>query len=99
MSLDKISKAVAAYFGIEEKDLLGQKRSREFMQARHIAVFLSYELLEISYGRIGDHYSNRKHSSIIHSINTVKATLKSKLPSSKASEKIISDIKSRLSAI
>ena len=98
MSLEKISETVSSYFGIEEKDLLGLKRSKEFMQARHIAVYLSYDLLEISYGRIGDHFSNRKHSSIIHSINTVKTTLKSPLPSSKATEKIITDIRQRLSA-
>jgi len=96
LSLDQISKTVASYFGIEENDLTGQKRSKEFMQARHIAVYLSYELLELSYGRIGDHYSNRKHSSIIHSINTIKNILKSSLPSSKATQKILEDIKLRL---
>lgn len=99
LSLEQISSTVASYFGIEEKDLLGQKRSKEFMQARHIAVYLSYELLELSYGRIGEHYSNRKHSSIIHSINTIKNTLNSSLPSSKATTKILEELKSRLSAI
>lgn len=98
LSLGQISTTVADYFGIEEKDLVGQKRSKEFMQARHIAVYLSYELLELSYGRIGDHYSNRKHSSIIHSINTIKNILKSNLPSSRATAKLLEEVKLRLSA-
>jgi chromosomal replication initiator protein len=97
LSLEKISISVAEYFGLELKDILGSKRTSELTKARHLAIYLSYDLLELSYSRIGEHYSNRKHSSIIHSINTVKTLLNSNLPSANANIKIIEDIKLRLS--
>jgi chromosomal replication initiator protein len=93
LSLNKISTTVANYFGLEIKDLLGTKRTSELAKARHLAIYLSHSLLELSYSRIGEHYSNRKHSSIIHSINTVKTQLEAKLPSSNALKKIIEEIK------
>lgn len=98
LSLDKISIKVSEYFGISEKDLKGNKRSKEFSQARHLAIYLSYNLLELSYSRIGAHYSGRKHSSIIHSIKTIENILNSNLPSAKATQKIIDEIKTNLSA-
>ncbi|MEY3369339.1 MAG: hypothetical protein RLZZ361_9 [Cyanobacteriota bacterium] len=91
-SISSICKQVAEYFGIEPEDITGKKRMQEFTRARHIAIYLSYRLLNISYSRIGEEFNGRKHSSIIHSIKTVEDILKSNLPSSKSVKKLVEQV-------
>jgi len=51
------------------------------MQARHVAIYLCHKLLGISHKRIGEFFSGRKHSSIIHSLKIIEAYLSDKKPS------------------
>lgn len=94
LCIDKISKTVADYFGISLGDLVGSRRLKDFTKARHVAVYLAYDLLNISYSRIGEYFSNRKHSSIIHSIKLIK----SELLKDRSIALMIDDIKSKFSA-
>jgi chromosomal replication initiator protein len=96
LSIEKISNAVADYFSLKNKELIGKTRVQDVTRARHLAIYLSHELLEISYSRIGEYFGGRKHSSIIHSIKTVNGQLQSKLPSANATRNIILDIKSKI---
>lgn len=96
LSIEKISSTVADYFSLKNKELIGKKRLQDITRARHIAIYLSHELLEISYSRIGEYFGGRKHSSIIHSIKTVNSQLQSKLPSAGALKSIILDIKAKI---
>ncbi len=96
LSIEKISSTVADYFSLKNKDLISKKRLQDITRARHIAIYLSHELLEISYSRIGEYFGGRKHSSIIHSIKTVNGQLQSKLPSAGALKRIILDIKAKI---
>jgi chromosomal replication initiator protein len=72
LNLDKITAQVAEYFGLSSQELRSKKRHQDIAKARHIAIYLAYDLLNISYARIGEYFSGRKHSSIIHSIDYVK---------------------------
>ncbi len=95
-SIESITEAVSQYFGLEAKELIGKSRLSDIVKARHIAIFLSHEILEISHGRIGKYFGSRKHSSVIHSIKVVRSQLSTTLPSAKALEKIIDDIRNQL---
>jgi chromosomal replication initiator protein len=96
LSIQAIIKVVADYFYINIEDLTGKRRKEEFTKARHIAIYLSHKLLALSYKKIGSFFSDRKHSSIIHSINTVESLLETNLPSSKFTHQAISEIKAKL---
>ena len=96
LSIEKIISEVAKYFYIEEIDLQSKKRNEEFTKARHIAIYLSHKLLGLSYKKIGSYFSNRRHSSIIHSIKTVENTISTKLPSAQATAKALEAIKQNL---
>jgi chromosomal replication initiator protein len=96
LSVDKIIETVAKYFYIDTKDLVGKKRNEEFTKARHLAIYLIFNLLGLSYKKIGSYFSDRKHSSIIHSIKTIESALNTQLPSSKFTQTAIQDIKSEL---
>jgi len=96
LSIQKISRLVAEKFELSVDELKSSKRSQNIAQARHIAIFLSNELLGISYQRIGEFFGGRKHSSVIHSIKTVSNQLNTKLSKSKDLKKLIDDIRSSL---
>lgn len=94
LSIERIAKTVADYFGIKLNEITGKRRLTALTKPRHIAVYLAYSLLQISYNRIGEYFSNRKHSSIIHSINIIKTELNR----DKSLALIIDDIKTKLKA-
>lgn len=96
LSIELIIKTTADYFELEEAQLIGKRRIADYTKARHIAIYLAHELLEISYNRIGQAFSNRKHSSIIHSIKTIEKSINSKLPGDKFTQNAIQDIKSKI---
>jgi chromosomal replication initiator protein len=91
-SINSICKQVAEFFGIEPEDITGKKRVQEFTRARHVAIYLSYKLLNISYARIGESFAGRKHSSVIHSIKTIETILQSNLPSAKSVKKLVENV-------
>lgn len=93
LSIETISKIVAEYFSLTDKELKSKSRVQDIVRARHIAIYLSYQLLEISYSRIGEYFGGRKHSSIIHSIQSIEEQLNTKLPSAAGLKKIIEDLK------
>ncbi len=88
----RITETVARYFGLEIVALQGTSRSQQLSKARHIAIYLSRELLKISYKRIGECFSNRKHSSIIHSIQLIRQ----EISRDRSLALVIDDIKSKL---
>ncbi|MEB3314675.1 MAG: chromosomal replication initiator protein DnaA [Candidatus Melainabacteria bacterium] len=96
ISIQKITRLVAEKLELRVEDLQSAKRSQAIAQARHIAIFLSNEFLEISYQRIGEFFGGRKHSSVIHSIKTVSNQLNSNLSKSKDLKKLLDDIRSSL---
>ena len=96
LSIKMITDSVAKYFSIKSSALIGKSRLQDISRARHIAIYLSHQLLGISYSRIGEHFNGRKHSSIIHSLKVIETQLQSKLPSAAGLKTIIEDIKSQL---
>ena len=67
--------AVAQHFNVPEKAILAQNRSKDIMQARHVAAYLSKQLTESSLSEIGYRMGNRTHATILHSITYVKETM------------------------
>ena len=64
--------AVAKHFNIPEKAILAQNRSKDIMQARHVAAYLSKELTDTSLTEIGYKLGKRTHATILHSIAYVR---------------------------
>lgn len=66
-----IINAVAAYFHIAKKDLLGKSRKKEIVMPRQICCYLMCELLSIPLESIGQELGGKDHTTIIHSRNKV----------------------------
>ncbi len=66
VTVDKIFTAVYHKFGIKKEELVGPKRNKEIAAARHVAIFLIREVIEMSFPNIAKIF-NRDHSTIMDS--------------------------------
>lgn len=70
-----IQKAVTSHFQIKMSELMGNNRQRKFVQARHIAMFLAKEMLNLQVVEISESFGKKDHTTAIHAINKVKEML------------------------
>ena len=66
---------VASFYSINEKDILGQKRDADTMQARHTAIYLIRTMNDMSQQDVGDIFG-RDHSTIRSSLARTEELLK-----------------------
>ncbi len=67
---EMIIDSVAEYYNLSPDQLLGDSRKKEIALARHVAVYLTREMTNMSLPRIGDVFG-RDHSTIINSCDKV----------------------------
>jgi len=71
-----IMQAAANYFGLTVADLIGPARKKEIMKARQISMYIIKSELGYSYGKIGDDFGKRNHSTVMHSCSKTEKALK-----------------------
>ncbi|WP_376784195.1 chromosomal replication initiator protein DnaA [Demequina capsici] len=62
----------ADYFGITMDELTGTSRSRVFVTARQIAMYLCRELTDLSLPKIGEHFGGKDHTTVMYSVKKVE---------------------------
>ena len=73
LSIEEVQKAVERFYDIDHASLVGTKRNKEFMEPRHVAIWLSKELCDHTLVDIGKHFGGRSHATVKHSIAVVDA--------------------------
>ena len=71
VTVDKIFTAVYKKYGIKKEEILGERRTKDIAQARHIAIYLIRNITDMSFPGIGK-ILNRNHTTVISSIDTVE---------------------------
>jgi chromosomal replication initiator protein len=71
VTIEIIQKNVADYFNIKISDLKSEKRLKNLVVPRQIAIYLSRELTKASYPEIGEKFGGKDHSTIIHSVKKI----------------------------
>lgn len=56
----------ANYFDVSVDDILSKKRNQEIVEARHIAMYLCYELVNMTYSDIGKDFGGKNHATVMH---------------------------------
>ncbi len=90
--ISKIQKIVAEYFQISSDDLKGKKRSSSVAFPRQIAMFLSRDVLNESFQRIGLEFGGRDHSTVMHSCEKIEHDIKTNKNIRETIEKIKKNI-------
>ncbi|MYC78625.1 chromosomal replication initiator protein DnaA [Candidatus Poribacteria bacterium] len=67
-----IQTAVANYFGIETEDLISQKRTKDLVQPRQIAMYMCRELTQMSYSNIARAFNREDHTTVIHACRQIE---------------------------
>lgn len=70
-----IIKTVANHYRIKQSAVRGKRRSKELVKARHIAMYLLRNELQIPLEEIGEWFSGRDHSSVIHAVKKIEQDL------------------------
>ncbi len=70
-----IIKTVANHYRIKQSAVRGKRRSKELVKARHIAMYLLRNELQIPLEEIGQWFAGRDHSSVIHAVKKIEQDL------------------------
>ena len=76
ITIDKIKMAVADYYKISTSQLSASVRVSNISNARHIAMYLCRNLLDVPFIKIGDEFGGRDHSTVINACEKVDKLLK-----------------------
>lgn len=68
ITIDSIQKHVADHFKLKVADLKSEKRFKNFVIPRQIAIFLSRELTKASFPEIGEKFGGKDHSTVIYAV-------------------------------
>lgn len=76
ISLDVIQKVVADNYQISISDIKGKKRDKKFVTPRHIAMYISRTLTEISFTELGNEFGGRDHTTVMNACENVEEQIK-----------------------
>ena len=72
VTIDSIQTIVCQYFKISKNEMLSARRSRYLVRPRQTAIYLAKLLTSKSLPEIGRFFSNRDHTTVIHSVKTIE---------------------------
>ena len=72
----RIIQAVSDFYKIKPEDLIGGCRRKEIVVPRQMSMYLIRILLDYSFARIGEDFSNRNHTTAIHAFEKIENELK-----------------------
>ena len=72
VTVDLIQSKVCKFFKISKNEMLSSRRSRYLVRPRQTAIYLTKILTSKSLPEIGREFSNRDHTTIIHSVKTIE---------------------------
>ena len=77
VTVEVIQSLVCKFFKISKTEMLSSRRSRYLVRPRQTAIYLTKLLTSKSLPEIGRDFSNRDHTTVIHSIKTIETLKKS----------------------
>ena len=72
VTIELIQTVVCKFFKISKNEMLSSRRSRYLVRPRQTAIYLTKILTSKSLPEIGREFSNRDHTTIIHSVKTIE---------------------------
>jgi chromosomal replication initiator protein len=76
VSIERIQELVSQRFGLNRKQLCGDRRSQNIVYPRQVAMYLSRELTDASLPKIGREFGGRDHTTVIHATSKIARLIK-----------------------
>ena len=90
----KILNAVSSYYSLSVSQITGKIKAGNIVNARHVAIYLFRDLLNLPLKKIGAVFSGRDHTTIMHSVEKIDKMLKTDVQTQTA----IAELKKRISS-
>ena len=94
VSVQKILNVVASYYNLSVSQITGKIKTGQIVNARHVSIYLIRNILDIPLKQIGEVFSNRDHTTIMHSLNKVEEMLKT----DRQTKIVVEELKKRIDA-
>jgi chromosomal replication initiator protein len=75
LSIENIIRVAADYYHLTQNDLKGKKKTQNIVFPRQIAMYIAREMTDYSTTEIGQAFGGRDHTTVMHSIDKIKAQL------------------------
>jgi chromosomal replication initiator protein len=72
VTIDEIQRKVAEYYNIRLSEMLSERRARNIVRPRQIAMYLAKEMTRNSLPEIGRRFGGRDHTTVMHGIRKVE---------------------------
>lgn len=66
ISMDSITDAVCAYYGVKKADLIGKRKNKLISNARQMAIYLINDMIGVPLLTIGQFFGGRDHTTIMY---------------------------------
>ncbi len=76
-NVDNIISVVANTFGVSSDEIKSKSRKKEIIFPRQVAMYLSREMTELSFQKIGLYFGNKNHSTVMSSCEKISDLIKS----------------------
>ncbi len=76
VNINEILKAVCVYYSVKAADLKGERRVKELVIPRQIAMYLMKEITNTPYMTIGSFLGGRDHTTIMYGVEKISAEVK-----------------------
>ncbi len=93
ITIDVIQKVVANYFKISISEIKSDKRKKNIVFPRHIAIYIARELGDYAYTTLGEEFGGKDHSTMMNSVEKIKEQLKTDSSLKATIDSLIKEIK------
>ena len=93
LTVSLIKRFVSDFFSIPFDHLSAKTRTKDLAYARQIAMYLSRELTNMSLPKIGEHFGNRDHTTVMHACDKIKTLISSDSDTKNIINTLITNIK------
>jgi len=76
ITVEMIQKIVSEFFGLKLSDMKSNKRLKNIVQARQIAIWLSRDMTKTSYPEIGQKFGGKDHSTVIYAAKKIDQAIR-----------------------
>lgn len=97
--VQRIIDLVARQHGMEPDAITGSRRHENVCRARHIAIYLCYELLGLSCSLIAQLFHRRDHGTVCHALSNVRAWIQQDAKFADAIQRLREQSKRELAAM
>jgi chromosomal replication initiator protein len=97
-TVEDVQSVVCEHFGLTLTELKSKRRTQNLVVPRQIAMFLTRDIVQLSYPVIGEQFGGRDHSTVIHACNVVTERQKADAALRGTIERLARSVTSRRSA-